>query len=389
MLAGGITYSALFSVFAALAIGYTVFMAVLGNNEELRSSVLSSVNSALPGIIDTGDNGGLVDPDDLVMSTSLNSTSIIAAIVLLWTAMSVMTGLRRATRAMFGIVTPKENFALAKGRDLLAFLVLALAVVLTAALSIAAGTAGSAVMTTIGVSGALAEWSLRILGLLAALIVDVAVIALLIRTLAGVHAPRRDLLLGALVGGVASGVLRVGGTSLVGSADNPVLASAAAIVTLLLWINLLARVFLMVSAWTANPPAPPKPRAPEDTRFERYPNYVTLSVPETLDWPYQPTTGAVEPLAEFQQAAKAADLRQLGAAGAEMREEMAHRERSQWLASRRHAEQEQREEYWGGIIGAIAGWWRRARWQRLEQRYVRQQAYRQRDEQRRKVRSGH
>src|SRR5699024_2866094 len=102
---------------------------------------------------------------------------------------------------------------------------------------------------------------------------------------------------------------------------------------------------------------PPKPRAPEDTRFERYPNYVTLSVPETLDWPYQPTTGAVEPLAEFQQAAKAADLRQLGAAGAEMREEMAHRERSQWLASRRHAEQEQREEYWGGIIGAIAGWW--------------------------------
>ena len=43
MLTGGIAYAALFSVFAALTIGYTVFMAVLGGNDELRQTVLDTV----------------------------------------------------------------------------------------------------------------------------------------------------------------------------------------------------------------------------------------------------------------------------------------------------------------------------------------------------------
>ena len=55
VLTGGIAYAALFSVFAALTIGYTVFMAVLGGNDELRQKVLDSVNASLPGLVDTGD----------------------------------------------------------------------------------------------------------------------------------------------------------------------------------------------------------------------------------------------------------------------------------------------------------------------------------------------
>ena len=38
VLTGGIAYAALFSVFAALTIGYTIFMAVLGGNDELRAA---------------------------------------------------------------------------------------------------------------------------------------------------------------------------------------------------------------------------------------------------------------------------------------------------------------------------------------------------------------
>ena len=38
VLTGGIAYAALFSVFAALTIGYTIFMAVLGDNDELRAA---------------------------------------------------------------------------------------------------------------------------------------------------------------------------------------------------------------------------------------------------------------------------------------------------------------------------------------------------------------
>ena len=53
VLTGGIAYATLFSVFAALTIGYTIFMAVLGDNERLRAQMLDAIDSALPGLIDT------------------------------------------------------------------------------------------------------------------------------------------------------------------------------------------------------------------------------------------------------------------------------------------------------------------------------------------------
>lgn len=388
LLAGGITYSALFSVFAALTIGYTAFMAVLGERTELRESVITAVNNALPGIIDTGKNDGLVKPDALILDTALSFTSIVALAVLLWTAISMMKGVRRSVRAMFGIVTPKENFVLTKGRDLLGFLGIALALVLTAGLTIAAGTAGGWVMALIGVTGAVAAWSLRLLGLLVALAVDMAVIMLLVRGLAGVRVPRRDLLLGALLGGIASGALRVGGTTLVGSADNPLLAAAGALITILLWLNLLSRVFLVVAAWMANPPAPPKPLSREDTRFDEDPNYVTLSVPGTLDWNYQATTGVVEVARPRRRAAREDDLRALGEGGEEILAR--HREDERVMTeARRHAlERAQHDAHWGGLIGrlrdAAREWTQRSRRRRWET----EDAVAKRDEERRRLREG-
>src|SRR4051794_30138216 len=71
VLTGGIAYAALFSVFAALTIGYTVFMAVLGSNDKLRQSVLDAIDDNLPGLIDTGTNEGMIDPSSLTLSGGL------------------------------------------------------------------------------------------------------------------------------------------------------------------------------------------------------------------------------------------------------------------------------------------------------------------------------
>lgn len=40
---------ALFSVFAGLTIGYTIFMAVLGDSDALRQQVLTAIGDSLPG----------------------------------------------------------------------------------------------------------------------------------------------------------------------------------------------------------------------------------------------------------------------------------------------------------------------------------------------------
>src|SRR5699024_7926346 len=121
LLSGGISFSGLFSIFAALAIGFTVFMAVLGQNVELRNAVLDAVNDALPGVVDTGDGQGMLSPEDLQLTTAGGIVGAIAVVVLLNTARGVMTSLRRGVRAMFGIVSPTEKPVLGVLRDLAGF----------------------------------------------------------------------------------------------------------------------------------------------------------------------------------------------------------------------------------------------------------------------------
>ncbi|MHB1064353.1 MAG: YihY/virulence factor BrkB family protein [Georgenia sp.] len=294
LLAGGIAYSALFSIAAALTIAYTAFMAVLGGHAALRQTVLDAVDAALPGIIDDG-SGGLLKPDALLLDTALNPGSVLAGAILLWTALSVMAGLKNSIRAMFGIVAPPENPLTGRARDLAGFLALALGVLASAVLGLVGGTLAEQALAFLGVEGAVAGWFVRALGLGTALAVDWAVLVMLFRVTAGARPLRKDLFLGALLGAVASGVLRQLGTSAVGAVDNPLLASFAAIATLLLWVNLLARVVLMVAAWTANPPAPARPGAAEEVHLGERPNFVTMSDPATLEWRYQPITGAISP----------------------------------------------------------------------------------------------
>lgn len=297
MLSGGIAYSALFSIAAALTIGITVFMSVLGQNDDLRETVFGGVNDALPGILQTAENpDGLVDPEALVLDTALNPASIIAAGVLLWTALSVMNALKMSIRSMFGIARLPENAVMLKVRDLAAFVALALGVLVGSVLTSAASTLGDSILGFIGIEGTVAVWLIRIASLAVAFLVDLAVIVLLFRFTAGARPPRRDLLLGAGLGALGTSVVRLLGTSVIGSvSDNPILGSFVAIATLLLWVNFVSRIILLAAAFVANPPAPAKVTVPESIHAEETPNYVTLSVPETTSWNHEPFTGIVVP----------------------------------------------------------------------------------------------
>lgn len=295
LLAGGIAYSALFSIVAALTIAWTVFMATLGGNQELRQSVIGAVNEVLPGILDDGSGGGMVNPDTLVLDTAINPASIIAGFVLLWTAISLMTKIRQSVQDMFGIVAPVENFAAQKLRDLGGFIAMAIGIVTAGLLGTAAGTMGGAVAGLIGLGdNPIVSFLVRILGLLVAAAVSAATFAFLFRVTAAVRPLKRDLWLGSAVGGVAVQVVLALGTGIVSSvSDNPLLAASASLATLLLFVNLLSRVLLLVAAFTANPPAPETPQSDEEVHFKETPNFVTVSAEHTLEWEHQDVTGQV------------------------------------------------------------------------------------------------
>lgn len=293
LFSGGVTYSALLSVTAALTILVNVLRAVLANRPDLMAAALAAVDEVLPGLIKGGTGTGVLDPERLVADNPWSWATIISSFIVLWTALTMMTGLRRSIRAMFGLGGAPVPFIFGKTRDLLGFVALGVGVLLASALGSAASFAGGAVFDLLGVTGPGAGAALRAAAWSAAALVDAGVFLLLFSVTAGVRPPRRDLVGGALLGAAGAGVLRTGGTSLLGSIDDPLLASFAAIVTLLLWVNLAIRFTLFVAAWTANPPAPLLPVPPEDVHAHDRPNYVTMSAPRTLEWPHHKVTGSL------------------------------------------------------------------------------------------------
>ena len=254
VLSGGIAYAALFSVFAALTISYTAFVAVLGDNDELRTRVLDAFDATYPHLLDTGDGQGAIDPSALELSTNLTVAGIVAVVVLLLSAIAAMTALRRSVRAMFATEFG-GNPMIGKARDLGGFVGMVVAVLLSALLTTGVGTVASWLLDALGWTG-LTTVVLRTLGILVALVVDAALFVLVVKVLAAENPPWRDLRRGAVIAAVGLGIVRTLGTSVVAGSvsKNPLFTSVAVLVTLLVWVNLIARIMLLAAAWTADPP---------------------------------------------------------------------------------------------------------------------------------------
>jgi membrane protein len=90
----------------------------------------------------------------------------------------------------------------------------------------------------------------RAVSLLVVFVLDMAVVALAFRSLSGVRARPAALWSGALVGAAGLTVLQqLSGLFVSGAGSNPLLASFAALIALLLWLNLSAQVILLASVW--------------------------------------------------------------------------------------------------------------------------------------------
>ncbi|WP_288766454.1 YihY/virulence factor BrkB family protein [uncultured Varibaculum sp.] len=294
LLAGGIAYSAIFSLAAALTIGVTVLMGVLGRSPRLQDAVFSSIAASLPGVLEWKGSSGILSPSDLILSTSFSITGIVAIVVLLFSATSVMRAMKSSIRAMYGIDQVPAGAAIEKIRDLLGFVAIALGVGATGILTLVNSLVGKQILVAIGIESAFSSLLIRIGSFLISAAIDGLVLWILIRFVALVRAPKTDLLCGLAIFGIVSTLIRSLGTTVVGAVDNPLLASFAAIATLLLWINLLSRVMLICCSFIANPPKALKVTEAEDVHGSETPNYVSLSKPLTLDWAHHRLSGMVD-----------------------------------------------------------------------------------------------
>jgi membrane protein len=253
LLSAGLSYQAIFALFAAIWVGFAIAGAVVRSNPVLLQALFDLLETNAPGLIDSGD-GGAVDPQVLLSASILNWTGAIAAVGLLFTALGWIASGRDAVRTLFGLPGQATNPVLLKLKDLGLAIGFGATVVISAALSVLSTTALSSAIEFLGLDedSSAARIAARVVGLLLVVVIDVLVLATFYRVVSGIEIPMRVLAQGTIIAAVALGALKALGSTLLGGAtSNPLLASFAVIIGLLIWFNLICQVILLGASWIA------------------------------------------------------------------------------------------------------------------------------------------
>lgn len=250
VLAAGLGYMALFSFFAALWVMFSALGLVLVGNEHLLDRLVAWLGDAVPGLF--GEDGG-VEPRSVLSTAAFGWTGAAALAGALWTATGWMNGARISVRTIFEVpVQTGRNLVATKLRDVLLIAVFGLLLLLSAGLSLLPRLLVVALLDAFGLGGdaRLAAGLAQFGGFLVSLLVDTVITAVILRVLASLRVPRPVLLQGAVLGALLIGAVKQLGSALLGGASsNPLLASFAVILGVLIFFQLNCMVLLLAASW--------------------------------------------------------------------------------------------------------------------------------------------
>ena len=257
LLAAGVSYQALFAAFAAVYVVFAIAGLWLGGSTEAIDGLISVINNYVPGLIV---EGGVITPEqvqDIVTTstgTTLTVTGAIALGTLIWTAVGAISFARRAVRGVFGIPPDRRNYFILKGLDFVAAIVFGAGLVLGTVLGTLGTWALELGFRLIGLSEATAisSFTVRLVTIAILYVVNIVLLAGLFRFLTGTQLTWRRIMPGAFLGAAAATVLQLGfGLFLGYTPSNPLLATFAVFIVLLLWFRLLGIVLLVAASWIA------------------------------------------------------------------------------------------------------------------------------------------
>ncbi|WP_312855101.1 YihY/virulence factor BrkB family protein [Agromyces agglutinans] len=256
ILSSGMSYQSLFAVFAGVYVLFAIAGIWLVGNAAAMDAFAALVNTFAPGLI--GDDG-VISQSTLDQIAQDNSgvfgwTGAIALGGFVWTAIGFVTYARIGVRSMFGLPKDTRSYVLLKARDLLAAICFGFVLLLATALSI--------------VTTNFVDWGLALLGwdltsgwstffvqagvLVVVFAIDTLALAALFRFLSGAAMPWRRMWVGSLLGSAGLTVLQLfSSVVLAFTSDNPLLATFAVFIGLLLWFRITSIVILVAAAWVA------------------------------------------------------------------------------------------------------------------------------------------
>ncbi|WP_435746132.1 YihY/virulence factor BrkB family protein [Microbacterium sp. PMB16] len=257
LLAAGVSYQALFAIFAAIYLAFAIAGLWLGGSAGAVAGVIDLINSYIPNLIQ--DPGGVFTPaqvQEIAANTTgvLSVTGLIALGTVIWTAIGWVTFSRRATRDIFGLPPDLRSYVLLKARDLLAALIFGIALIAGSVLSSASAAVLTWALSLLGWDAGSdgLNLSIRIGTVLVSFALLSAALAAMVRFLTGTSLRASTIWPGALLGGGAMTILQFGAGFLLSyTPTNPLLATFAIFVGLLLWFRVNGVVMLVASSWIA------------------------------------------------------------------------------------------------------------------------------------------
>ncbi len=256
ILAAGLSYQALFAIFAAVYVVFAVAGIWLTSNDDTLQAFINLLNSYAPGLI--GPNG-IISNEDLAEIAQSSAgvfgwTGAIALIGLIWTAIGWITYARMSVRSIFGLPKDTRAYALLKARDFLAGLAFGAVLLLASVLSVASTSFLSWVFDLLDIpnAGGWESFLVQFGSILVVFVIDTLALAVMFRFLSGAAMPWRRMWVGSLLGSGAISVMQMLSGLLVQSASrNPLLATFTVFIALLLWFHLTSIVILTAASWIA------------------------------------------------------------------------------------------------------------------------------------------
>lgn len=249
LLAAGMTYQAVFALFAAIWVAFSVLGFVIASDVGLQEEIFKAINSAVPGVV--GETG-LIQPSALTASSGLTWTAAIALVGLLLTAVGFLASMRDAIRRIFDMPPLAAPIVVQKLKDLGLALGFGAVVLVSAALSVVSTAALGFAFDLVGIDreSLFAVIVARTIGYLIVFAIDLATLAAAFRILSAIKIPPKRLFAGAAIGAAALGALKAAVTlGLVGGTGaNPLLAGFA-ILGLMIFLNFACQAMLISASW--------------------------------------------------------------------------------------------------------------------------------------------
>ncbi|WP_131742811.1 YihY/virulence factor BrkB family protein [Actinomadura roseirufa] len=245
-LAAALTCYGFLSFFPLLALAYSLLGYLVGVSAQARDYFVDAVNSLLPGLSDQ------IQVEEIARSKT--AVGLFGLAALLFTGLGWVQVLRESLRDIWGNEPGGGgNFFLKRVADLAVLVFLGVVLICGMAISTVTTSATHTVLGWLGLQDVPgAGTGLRLLTLSCATAFDAVIFLVLFTRLSGTRAPWRRIARGALLGAVGLELLKLIATLLIGrTTANPVYASFAVLVGLMVWINIVSRFVLFVAAWTA------------------------------------------------------------------------------------------------------------------------------------------